>query len=241
MYRKELSTLNVYKLGLLSYEAGQAYQEHFHKLVLTGQRGPCLLMLEHTPVITFGKSASAGFLKASKEALRTSGIDLCLSDRGGQLTAHTPGQLVVYPIIPLREYGLGVKSYINLLEQSVINLLASWGVLCKRDPEYPGVWYGNSKICALGVRIKDRVSMHGLALNVNADLRIFSHIVPCGIEGRSVVNLESLIHRKILVSDVAKRLAKELGQLMNLDLKNMPHEAVPKRTSGSKILAQREG
>ena len=218
MYRKDLGSLNVYQLGLLSYQSGYSAQVYFHKRVLMEQSGPCLLLLEHKPVITFGKSANIGFLKSSENALKLSGIDLCASDRGGQTTAHAPGQLVAYPIIPLRKLGLGVKAYVSILEQAVINVLSKWGIQCRRDAEYPGVWYDQSKICALGVRVKDRVSMHGLALNVNTDLSIFSHIVPCGIEGRSVVNLESLIHKKIKLRDVAEQLAQEIGKLLNLGL-----------------------
>ncbi|MFK7823661.1 MAG: lipoyl(octanoyl) transferase LipB [Oligoflexales bacterium] len=241
MYRNDLATLNVYKLGLLSYESGCSVQTYFHKLVVREQSGPCLLLLEHQPVITFGKSSDIGFLKSSKRTLELSGIDLCVSDRGGQLTAHAPGQLLAYPIIPIRKFGLGVKAYVTLLEQAVINLLRRWGVHSQRDEEFPGVWHEKSKICALGIRIKDRVSMHGLAINVNADLAIFSHIVPCGIVGRSVVNLESLIQEKLDLSNVAEHLAREIGKLLNLKLNFDSCSTIPKNSFEQEQFVRRGG
>lgn len=242
MHSKEVKSLNAYTLGLLPYDKGLLAQAFFHKLVCKGLENPCLLLMEHTPVITFGKRANTGFLKSSCATLRSSGIDLFETDRGGQLTAHAPGQLVVYPIIPLASFGLGVKAYVHLLEQTVINLLRCWGVRSQRDPEHPGVWYGNSKVCAVGIRVKNRVSMHGLALNVNADLDIFSHIVPCGIEGRSVVNLESLVDAKLQLRDVAKRFVYELGKLLQVEVDFKPHGSLPKNmVVNTDFFAHREG
>ena len=235
MHRNELKALHACYLGLIPYDLGALVQAHFHKLVATGQMGPCMLLLEHTPVITFGKSTNSDYLKASKGLLHSAGIDLCMTDRGGQVTAHTPGQLVVYPIIPLRQLGLGVKAYVSLLEQAVINLLQSFDVRCHRDQEHPGVWYGNSKVCALGIRVKDRVSMHGLALNVKADLSIFSYIVPCGIEGRTVVNLESLTNSQLPIEGIAKLLASELAKLLKLEMNYHTYNSEPNKILESNL------
>src|SRR5690606_6881098 len=128
------------------------------------------------------------------------------TERGGQITAHEPGQLVLYPILPLAQWGISARRYVNTLEQAVIQLLADYGVEARRDTEHPGVWVEANKICALGIRIKQRVSMHGLALNVTNALDIFSSIVPCGIHGRGVTSLNHVVGKTVILSDVMSQL-----------------------------------
>jgi len=158
-----------------------------------GGDGPVgeLLLVEHDPpVITLGRRAtSRDHLVASPARLEALGIELEESDRGGDVTWHGPGQLVVYPILDLERLGLRIHPYMRLLEEIVIELLAGYGVKGERDPEATGVWVDGLKICAMGVRVSRWVSMHGLALNVDPDLSQFELIVPCGLHGRRVTSL----------------------------------------------------
>src|SRR4051812_33589319 len=153
-----------------------------------------LLLVEHFPVITFGRRAEAAArnLIASAERLKEMGVEVVESDRGGGITFHGPGQLVVYPIVRLNEHGLSVGGYVRKLEEVMIGALSDLGVSAKKD-EAIGVWVDGKKICALGVRIKRGVSLHGVALNVSTNLRYFDLIVPCGLAGKGVTSLEKML------------------------------------------------
>jgi lipoate-protein ligase B len=117
-----------------------------------------------------------------------------------------PGQLVVYPIIDVSKQKLSVRDYVGALESTVIDTLDFFGIHAARDPDLPGVWVKGSKICAIGVRVKSRVTMHGLALNINNDLGLFGKIVPCGIRTRSVTSMSNILETKIAFEDVRFRL-----------------------------------
>lgn len=161
-----------------------------------------LLLVEHDPVITFGRRPGAGGnLVAGQEALARHGVALAHSDRGGDITYHGLGQLVAYPILDLNVLNLGLHDYMRLLESAVIRLLSEFGVIGHREPGATGVWVDlpgpdttvRAKICAMGVRIRRWVSMHGLALNVTTNLDHFGLIVPCGLAGRKVSSLAELL------------------------------------------------
>lgn len=158
-----------------------------------------LLLVEHTPpVITVSRRAGAAdHLLASREILGQMGIEVCETDRGGDITYHGPGQLVAYPILDLNAWGLSLHAYMRLLEQVVMDVCRTFGVETHRDPTATGVWVGrdpdpdrpSAKVAAMGVRVKRWVSMHGLALNVATNLDHFALIVPCGLAGRGVTSL----------------------------------------------------
>ncbi len=176
-------------LGVMSYKDCLEVQHQTHRYVLEAPGRGVILTVEHPSVITLGKHANPANLLWSSEWLRAHSIDLCETDRGGEVTAHEPGQLVMYPILRLADFLLSPKRYVALLEEVVIALLADLGITSSVDSERPGVWVGGEKICALGVRIKDRVSMHGIALNILNSLDIFNLIVPCGLQGRGVTSI----------------------------------------------------
>lgn len=199
--------MRVMDLGLLDYRAAWAMQEAEHVRVLAGDE-EALILVEHPPTITFGRRAadSAGHLIASTEQLAAAGVDVVESDRGGDITFHGPGQLVVYPIVRLADHRLSVGGYVKTLEHAVIDTLSDFGLNGRLDPSAIGIWVASdtecltsdggclmAKVCALGVRIKRGVSMHGVALNVTTDLSHFDFIVPCGITGRAVTSLEKLL------------------------------------------------
>ena len=154
-----------------------------------------LLLVEHDPpVITISRRAAASsHLLASAETLAEAGVEACETDRGGDITYHGPGQLVVYPILDLNTLGLRLHGYMRWLEDRVLEVLAVFDIDGHRDKDATGVWVGpaghDRKVCALGVRVSRWVSMHGLALNVNPDLTHFDLIVPCGLHGRGVTSM----------------------------------------------------
>jgi lipoyl(octanoyl) transferase len=183
-------------LGLMGYREAWAIQEETHAAVLEGGKEH-LLLVEHPPVITLGRRAadSARNLLAPPHRLAEMGVELVESDRGGDITFHGPGQLVAYPILNLTARRMSPGAYVHKLEDVVIATLAGFSVKGFKDPAAPGVWVesspGRAKICAIGIRIRRGVSLHGIALNVTTDLRFFDLINPCGL-GRAVTSLTQL-------------------------------------------------
>ena len=149
-----------------------------------------VLIMEHPAVITLGARKSENKLLSDEEVIRSQGIDLVQVGRGGGTTAHNPGQLVVYPIIKLKSLRLDVNAYIRSLEQVGIELLGSLGVESARRKGLPGLWIGETKIASIGVQLKKWVSFHGMAININNDLGIFEHIVPCGLKDVVITSVE---------------------------------------------------
>ena len=205
--------LRVRDLGRCGYAAALQIQRETHDQVLRGSVPPTLLFVEHDPVITVSQRKTApAHLRARPEALRRLGIQVYPTDRGGDITYHGPGQLVAYPIVRLADLGLNVGRYMRTLEQAVIDSAASFGVQAGRVPGCTGVWVaGSRKLCALGIRVRKNVSMHGLALNVTTDLSHFDTIVPCGLEGREVTSLQALLGAATPPMTAVKReLARQL-------------------------------
>ena len=204
-------------LGMISYKESWEYQQKLHnELVrqkrehakLDIKRGPekhFLLMCQHKPVYTLGKSGSEANLKIDKKGLEKEQIDYFKINRGGDITFHGPGQLVVYPIFDLNCFFTDVHKYVRTLEQIVIDSLAQFQVPAKRIKEYTGVWVEKKKgeqdrkICAIGVHLSRWVTMHGFALNVNTDLNYFNHIVPCGIidDAKTVTSMSQELGKTI--------------------------------------------
>jgi len=176
-------------------------------------------------VITYGRRPGVDKnLLASAEQLATMGVEIVQSDRGGDITFHGPGQLVVYPIIRLADHRLSVSGYVHLLEEIIISALDRFGVPANADPAAVGVWTpsngcSSAKVCAIGVRIRRGVTLHGLALNVTTDLRYFDLIVPCGLASRPVTSLQQLLGdrapnmpkvKSILIEQLLKKLQNPL-------------------------------
>lgn len=188
-------------LGVMPYREARLVQALAQKAILASQKSSepisaILLTCQHPAVITFGKNSADHHLSASVEELSAAGIELVRTDRGGEVTGHNEGQLVAYPILSLPAFGMMAKAYIHALEQSVINLLAGYGLSGTRDAQHPGIWLGTNKICAVGVRFSRRVSLHGLALNVSNDLSLFARMTPCGIAGRGVTSISAQLQRR---------------------------------------------
>lgn len=218
--------MKVIDLGTIGYRDAWALQEEAHGRVMEGGE-ETLFLLEHRPVITFGRRAgdSAKNLIASKERLAEMGVEVVESDRGGDITFHGPGQLVAYPIVRLNGHGLSVGGYVRRLEEVVIATLKRFGIEGFKDDCAIGVWVGergaacggggSAKICALGVRIKRGISMHGIALNVTTDLGYFDLINPCGL-GRPVTSMrKELGERAPAMSEVKIAFSKAFGKIFS--------------------------
>lgn len=181
-----------------------------------------LLFCEHDHVYTLGKSGNRQNLLIARNICESRGIDLHEIDRGGDITYHGPGQIVVYPIIDLEEFNIGIKSYISMLEDVVIETLNTFGIKGEKDEKAMGVWLdaGNSikarKICAIGVKASRFITMHGLALNVNTDLTYFDYINPCGFTDRGVTSMEKELNRKIDFMEVAKIMKKSFENVFGM-------------------------
>jgi lipoyl(octanoyl) transferase len=190
--------MEVKNIGLTAYSAALQVQRQVHEEVLA-EGNDTLILCEHTHVFTFGKSADRNNLIVSPEFLIKIEAEVYETDRGGDITYHGPGQLVGYPIINLRKHGIGVKKYVSILEQSIINALATFKIIAYQIEGLTGIWVGEKgserKIGAIGIRIRNGVSMHGFALNVTTDLSYFQHIVPCGIRDKDVTSIHQEIGR----------------------------------------------
>lgn len=178
-----------------------------------------IIFCEHPHVYTLGRSGKEANMLLGEEQLQRIGATLYHIDRGGDITYHGPGQQVCYPILNLEEFGLGLKEYVHLLEEAVIGVCASYGIEAGRVDKATGVWLDGDtsrarKICAIGVRSSHYVTMHGLALNVNTDLRYFSYINPCGFVDKGVTSLQHELGREVSMAEVKERLGKELLRLL---------------------------
>ena len=181
-------------LGLLKYRDASIIQESLHKSIFTGELGMdgFRLFLCPEPVITLGKYCSEDGLLVDKERLEKNGIQIYRSTRGGDITCHEPGQLVVYPIINLKKLNLGVKEYVNKLEEVVINFLNGFGVSGFTVSGKPGVWTEKGKIASVGINIKKFVTTHGIAVNISNSLDTFRFVNPCGYPEVSMSSVEKI-------------------------------------------------
>lgn len=189
--------LTVQDLGLLEYDQALSLQREHNQALIDGKAGPTVLLVEHPPVITLTRRAKSNLL-VDETTLAKLGVATADTDRGGDITYHGPGQLVVYPILKLGEFGLNLSSYMRLLERAVIDTIAAWHVTGHTECGATGVWVTqddqpDAKVCAMGVRIRKNTTMHGIALNVSPDMSHFNLIVPCGLEGRPVVSMQQLL------------------------------------------------
>lgn len=174
-------------LGRVDYASAHRMQRAHREAVIAGRAKNALWMLEHDPVITTGRRVAADV--PSQRQLVPHGIRLVSTERGGLATYHGPGQLVGYLIADIQSVGQTVKGTVWAVEQGVIDWLRSMGVDAGRRSEYPGVWVGTDKICAVGMHFRRGVSMHGFALNLTTDLGDFRHITPCGITDGGVTSM----------------------------------------------------
>lgn len=208
--------LTVEHLGTVAYGPAWELQDELADQRRTRRIGDRLLLVEHFPVYTIGRGGNAANMLASPERLRDLGTELIRIDRGGDITFHGPGQIVAYPIVELRD-PLDLRRYVRSLEVAIIATAAAFGIAADRLDGYPGIWVGGErKLAAIGVRVKRGVTTHGLALNVNTDLRWFDETIPCGIAGKGVTSLAKELGASQPMDAVADELARQLATHLGL-------------------------
>ena len=197
-------------LGRLDYRLAWDEQRRTHDAVAEEREPPTLLLVEHPPVITFGKKGGRENLLVREDFLQDKGFSLYDIERGGDVTYHGPGQLVGYPIFRV---GRKVQAYLRQLETVMVRLLADYGVESRGSPGYAGVWVGDEKVVAIGVAIKRDVSFHGFAMNVSTNLAHFNYIVPCGIRDKGVTSLSALLGREVRLDEVKPKLVATFREI----------------------------
>ena len=198
-------------LGDMEYLEAYDLQLSLVEKVHSGQDPNTLLLLEHPHVYTKGRLSKGSDVLLPEEDLAAKGVAVLETDRGGQVTYHGPGQLVVYPIVNLKDWGGPVK-YVRALEQVVIATLAEMGITANCESGNTGVWTGQGKIAAIGVKISRGIAFHGLALNVNTDLTYYQNIIPCGIADRPVTSMASILREPVDMELVRYGLVYQFGR-----------------------------
>jgi len=206
------------RLGTVDYAEAHRLQKELQSKRIAGEIGDTVLLLEHPPVLTMGRSAKKQHVLAPREVLEARGIAVHEVGRGGDVTYHGPGQLVAYPIIDLKPDRKDVRKYVSSLEETMIRSSADFDLTARRVEGFNGAWIGERKVGAVGVRISRWVTMHGLALNVNSDLTHFDLIVPCGIQDKGVTSLSAELGRRVCVTDVIEPLARHFAELYDAEI-----------------------
>lgn len=209
--------LNIINLGLEPYKKIWDFQHKLHNLRIEGKINDVLILLEHSNVYTLGKVTKRDHLLVSPQKLTEEKIDLFEIDRGGDITYHGPGQIVGYPIIKLDDLYQDIHRYLRELEEVIIQTLKIYGVESGRNPKFTGVWVGDEKIAAIGIKVSRWVTMHGFAFNINTDLSYFGKIIPCGISDKGVTSLEKILGQKISIEEVKKHLVENFMKIFNYD------------------------
>jgi len=210
--------LDVRRLGVVPYADALALQRSLVEDRRAGRIGDTLLLLEHPPVLTLGVRGDGGrsHILASAESLATRSIEVHEAGRGGDVTYHGPGQIVGYPIIDLNPHRRDVHRYVRDLETVLIRTAGDYGISAHRVDGLTGVWVGDEKLAAIGVRIARWVTSHGFALNVNTYLDHFDLIVPCGIADRGVTSMARLLGRSLDTAEVANRIIEQFTDVFDL-------------------------
>jgi lipoyl(octanoyl) transferase len=199
-------------LGRVDYATAWAAQESVFRACMRGERGDALMLLEHPPTYTLGRRSTEDDLVYDQRARAARGIELFEVDRGGRATYHGPGQLVGYPIVALGDH-YDVLAYLRRLEEALVRLSADLGVTTELDAKHTGVWVGDKKIGAIGVKVTRGITMHGFAYNVTTDLTMFEGIVPCGLSDRWVTSVEELTGVKHSLKEVSTIAAGHLADV----------------------------
>ncbi len=203
---------------ILNGEVGYARVLHLQRAwaaaVAEGRLGELIWIGSHPPVITLGRRAEEGELRLSLKELKQKGVEVHWIERGGLATLHGPGQLVAYPVWSFEGPNLGVRDFVRLLEEAMIQTLDRLGVRAGRSPLNPGAWVGQHKIGFLGLAIRRRVSFHGLALNLNLDPALFDLIIPCGLEETPVTSAHLILGRPVDMDEAGSIMAQSLSGLL---------------------------
>jgi lipoate-protein ligase B len=194
---------------------------------LSKQKTKCrdlIITNEHNHVYTLGKSGDRNHLLSDIDTLKKNQISYFEIDRGGDLTYHGPGQLVCYPIFDLANYYKDAHRYLRNLEEVIVKSLYEYGIISRKDEEYTGVWIGEEKICAIGIKISKWVTMHGLAFNINNDLSYFDKIIPCGIFHKGVTSLKKILQKEADYKQVETIVLEKFSEVFEVKLEQINYD-----------------
>jgi lipoate-protein ligase B len=208
----------ILRQSLVPYTTAWDLQKQLVAARVAGEIPDTLLLLEHPHVYTLGRSGHAENVLLDEAALAAAGAELFWVDRGGDVTYHGPGQLVGYPIVHLARFGKDTHAHLRRIEEVLIGALAEFGLEGRRDPEYTGVWVGEEKIAAIGVRVSRWVTSHGFALNVDPDLTYFANIIPCGIRHKGVTSLARLLQRSVSRTEAEAAVIRHFEAVFDVEL-----------------------
>jgi lipoate-protein ligase B len=230
LHHKDSRAWHLVHLGIAPYSEAWDLQARLVEARVTGSlTNDVVLVLEHPAVFTLGKRGGRENLLVPEDVLTRHGIPIVQVERGGNITYHAPGQLVLYPIVHLERAGIKVVDMVDRLEEVMIRTCADWGIRAGRNALNRGVWVGLKKIGAIGIAVRRGVSFHGMALNVNIDLTPFGWIQPCGLEGVGVTSMPTEAGQDISMADVRRLLAQHMQAVFNVRLvpADLNHVAPP--------------
>jgi len=207
--------LNILDLGQKDYKEVWDLQKVIHKKRMENKIADTFILVEHNPVITMGKSGREKNLLIPFKFLENKGIAYYQIERGGDVTYHGPGQLVGYPIFNIKEGLIGIKPFIEKIEDVIISTLAEFDIKGEKKEKMIGVWSQKGKICSIGIAVQRWVSYHGFAFNVNTDLKYFDYIVPCGLKDVAMTSIQEILKKEISMDEVKKIIIKNFGILFN--------------------------
>ena len=228
-------TISVAFLGRTEYRECWDLQKTLFDRRLRGSIDDTLLITEHDPVYTLGRGGNPHHLLVPLDELAAMGATFVMTDRGGDITYHGPGQLVAYPIVDLNDYGRDLHQYLRRLEEVVIRVLEQYEVNGRRQNGWTGVWVEEEKICAIGVKTSRWVTMHGLAMNVSTDLSWFDTIVPCGIVDKKVTSLSAVTGMKVTPDEIIPAFLQEFGEVFDATMIGQPGELPPPHMNAAAV------
>ncbi len=211
-----------YKMPV-DYNAMLQRQQAARDALAAGTAPNTVFLLEHTPTLTLGRRARPEHILADEATLERMGIRVVKTDRGGDVTYHGPGQMVAYPVLDLSAWRPSVNWYLRALEETVIHLLDGYGLSAERLEGYTGIWVGGAKVAAIGISVRQWISWHGLALNVNPDDTHWHTIIPCGIEDKPITSLARLLHRVPNREDVEARFVQAFTEVFACEVSRDEH------------------
>lgn len=206
--------INIQNLGLIAYDPAMKIMADIHAKRCRDECPDTLLVLEHTPVITKGRRLHDQEISFHPK-ITEMGVEIRNADRGGLLTYHGPGQIVVYFIVKFSDYFAGALDMVKTIEQGLIDFLKDNGIDAHIVPEHPGIWVGDKKVCSIGLRVTDGVTSNGIALNVCNDMEVFKLFDPCGMSGDTMINMQTILGRPIDGKDVNGMGMKLAGKFIN--------------------------
>ncbi len=208
-----MAELKILNFARKDYKEVWEIQKILHEKRVNEEIPDTLILVEHNPVVTLGKSGKRENIRVPLELLKANGIDFYQIERGGDVTFHGPGQLVGYPIFNIKKGLAGIKPFIERLEDVIIDTLFDFDIRADKREKMIGVWVAEKKICSIGIAVKRWVSFHGFALNVNNDLKYFDLINPCGFKDIKMTSMQEVLNGQVQMDAVKNRLVKNFTKI----------------------------